>query len=373
MTNPPRGNLWFDLKDHMLAPLYDDLFRRDISNEGARLIVMANNDMIQRLKEAHTWYFDSTFKVCPNDHFKQLGTVHCIINNQIQKTSQSIACAFILMSRRRASDYEHVFQALIELVAPDGQHYNLARVMLDFEAASWVALRSMVRNGEIGHHLQISGCHFHFTQCIVRKMKKIGGGLMRRYNSKGYVNHFCRKIMALAHIPNSKIVEAVEHLQSSVNQMAVQDEVLKGQLQQLLDYLQATWINGPMFNHRDWCTYQMFVRTNNHLEASHSRYSKNLGSATPTFATLVDLLKDEARSVQFTIAEIYNGRAGSKPTKKAAARNLELAEIWQRYATGLIVDATELLDELAKGLEGPDAAIVDFYADPDDVDEPQEQ
>ena len=126
MTNPPRGNLWFDLKDHMLAPLYDDLFRRDISNEGARLIVMANNDMIQRLKEAHTWYFDSTFKVCPNDHFKQLGTVHCIINNQIQKTSQSIACAFILMSRRRASDYEHVFQALIELVAPDGQHYNLA-------------------------------------------------------------------------------------------------------------------------------------------------------------------------------------------------------------------------------------------------------
>ena len=69
------------------------------------------------------------------------------------------------MSRRRASDYEKVFGALIDMVAPNP---NLARVMLDFEAASWVALKKMIRNEDFALGLQITGCHFHFTQCIVR-------------------------------------------------------------------------------------------------------------------------------------------------------------------------------------------------------------
>ena len=371
LTNPPRGNLWFDLRHHVPTPVYNDLVKVDIPHNGARHIVMANHEMIQRLKEAHSWYFDATFKICPNDHFKQLGSVHCIISNHVQKKSQSIPCAFILMSRRRASDYEKVFGALVNLVAPNP---NLARVMLDFEAASWVALKKMIRNEDFALGLQITGCHFHFTQCIVRKIKKIGGGLMATYNRKGFVNHFCRKIMALALIPSSRINEAFDYLQSAVNRMAVGDHVLQGQLQELLQYLQSTWINGPVFKHKDWCQYKMLVRTNNHLEGTHSRYSKIQGSATPTFATLVDLLKDEAAAVPYTIAEVYNGRTSSNHTKAAAARNLELTDIWQRYETGLILDAEEMLDELTKGLVGPAQNIIDIYADPEDVDEdPEEQ
>ena len=180
--------------------------------------------------------------------------------------------------------------------------------------------------------------------------------------------------MALALIPSSRINEAFDYLQSAVNIMAVGDHVLQGQLQELLQYLQSTWINGPVFKHKDWCQYKMLVRTNNHLEGTHSRYSKIQGSSTPTFATLVDLLKDEAAAVPYTIAEVYNGRTSSNHTKAAAARNLELTDIWQRYETGLISDAEEMLDELTKGLVGPAQNIIDIYADPDDVDEdPEEQ
>ena len=61
-------------------------------------------------------------------------------------------------------------------------------------------------------------------------------------------------------------------------------------------------------------------------------------------------------------------------TKAAVARKHVLTDIWQRYETGLISDAEELLDELTKGLVGPAQNIVDIYADPDDVDEdPEEQ
>ena len=108
----------------------------------------------------------------------------------------------------------------------------------------------------------------------------------------------------------------------------------------------------------------MFVRTNNHLEGSHSRYSKNLGSATPTFANLVDLLKDESESVMYLVTEIYSGRSGNQQSKAAAARNVELKDIWHKYQAGLIVDVTELLDELTKQLVGPDVHMIAFYADP---------
>ena len=264
--------------------------------------------------------------------------VQCIITNQVHQKSQSIACAFILMSRRRASDYELVFRALIELIGPN---YNLDRIMLDFEAASWTAIRKLQQNGVINRQITIDGCHFHYSQCIVRKIKKIGGGLIQLYNARGPINHFCRKIMALALVPNTRIGEAFEYLQVTVIQIANQDEVLRGQLQQLLDYVLGTWINGPMFQHKDWCMYMIYVRTNNHLEGSHSLST-------------------------------------DKSSKAATARNEELKRIWALYEAGRIRDAIELLDELTKQLEGPNPNIVDLYADPDDVDsddvdDPQEQ
>ena len=47
--------------------------------------------------------------------------------------------------------------------------------------------------------------------------------------------------------------------------------------------------------------------------------------------------------------------------------------IWSLWELGRIRDATELLDELTKRLQGPNPNIVALYAEPDDVDEPQEQ
>ena len=124
--------------------------------------------------------------------------------------------------------------------------------------------------------------------------------------------------------------------------------------------------------------YMIYVRTNNHLEGSHSRYSKSLGSATPTFANLVDLLKDESQSVLVAINEVYAGTSRDNPSKDAAARNDELDNIWSLWELGRIRDVTELLDELTKRLQGPNPNIVALYAEPDDadsddVDEPQEQ
>ena len=271
------------------------------------------------------------------------------------------------MSRRSAPDYEMVFRSLLDVVGPIP---NLNRIMLDFEAATWVAIRNLIANGDFNEHLKIVGCHFHYTQCIVRKIKRIDG-LISQYNRNGSVNLFCRKIMALSLVPSSRIVEAFEYLQSLLNRMAVEDTVLQGKLQVLLNYVHNTWIDGPMFKHTDWCTYRLIVRTNNHLEGSHHRYNQRMGSSKPTFASLIEMLHEEAKTVKHIINQVYMGTSSTKQTKKAADRNSELEDIWSRYETGVIVDVTELLEELTKGLEGPNENLVNFHADPDYIDHPQ--
>merc|ERR1719341_720001 len=49
---------------------------------------------------------------------------------------------------------------------------------------------------------------------------------MELYNARGQINHFCRKMMALALVPNTRIGEAFEYLQTAVNQIAPQNAVL---------------------------------------------------------------------------------------------------------------------------------------------------
>ena len=70
------------------------------------------------------------------------------------------------MSRRSKEDYIAVFKALLQLVGYNGNflHNSLSRIMLDFEAASWSALRSMQATGDLDERVRIAGCFFHYTQ-----------------------------------------------------------------------------------------------------------------------------------------------------------------------------------------------------------------
>ena len=70
------------------------------------------------------------------------------------------------MSRRSAPDYIKVFKALLDLVGYNGNMRlsSLTRIMLDFEAASWSALRKMQQQGDLDQRVHIAGCFFHYTQ-----------------------------------------------------------------------------------------------------------------------------------------------------------------------------------------------------------------
>ena len=73
IRNPRSVGLEFELRVHMKEVVYNDMFKKDLRvRGGARHIVFATNQMIQRLREARAWYFDATFKCVDKKLFSQV-------------------------------------------------------------------------------------------------------------------------------------------------------------------------------------------------------------------------------------------------------------------------------------------------------------
>ena len=67
--------------------------------------------------------------------------------------------AFYLMSGKRKVDYVAVINSIIELLPTP---LAVRRVVLDFEAAMWEAVRDV----DMLQHVKVKGCLFHHTQVI---------------------------------------------------------------------------------------------------------------------------------------------------------------------------------------------------------------
>ena len=173
------------------------------------------------------------------------------------------------MSRRRALDYEQVISAILELLGDDRQ---VEKVVMDYENALWSAFRNLNEQGLFGVPLTLRGCHFHFCQSVYRKMKSIG--LENQYLHNGPSAFLCRKIMALALIPHTKIRRCMNYLQSEVDRIDTTEEhgqQLQYKFNRMLNYMENQWLNGRMFQVKDWSVYGQFVRTTNHVEGDHNR------------------------------------------------------------------------------------------------------
>ena len=97
-------------------------------------------------------YVDATFHVV-RPPFTQLFSVHGFV--RAGGKLKQLPLVFVIMSGRRTADYAAVLRAVLAVLpaAPAVQ-----RVVADFEAALWQAVRAVMPT------VQIKGCLFHFTQ-----------------------------------------------------------------------------------------------------------------------------------------------------------------------------------------------------------------
>ena len=157
----------FDLK---VEAIPENFLLEDIIMNGERHVIFSTKQQLKLLEHAKTWFVDGTFKFVKAP-FKQLFSIHAMVRSN--EDVLQVPLAFILMSRRQACDYQWILEAIVtSFAAPP----RLKRVILDFEAAIWVAMKTVFPNAEL------RGCSFHFTQAIYRKVQNLGlqFGLSRR-------------------------------------------------------------------------------------------------------------------------------------------------------------------------------------------------
>ena len=136
-----------------------EFLRADLRVRSRRHLVFATDQQLEFLARAKSWYVDATFKLCRKP-FSQLMTVNAFVKKDDH--AKQIPLLFVLMSGRKKSDYRKVFEELLEILpsAPKVQ-----QITLDFEKATWAALRKVLPRAKL------HGCVFHWTQALWRKVR----------------------------------------------------------------------------------------------------------------------------------------------------------------------------------------------------------
>ncbi|XP_025200019.1 uncharacterized protein LOC112597963 isoform X2 [Melanaphis sacchari] len=187
--------------------------------------------------------------------------------------------------------------------------------MSDFEIASINAFKEVFPN------LKQKGCHFHFFQCIWRKIQQIQH-MAQKYISDSTFSLQIRLLLALAYVPENHVMDAFEELIDS--QYYTDNEKI---LQPFIDYFEDTWVGRPMGRRKGrrlpkysislWNCYEsastLLPRTNNAVEGWHRDFSSLLGAYHPTLWTFIDVLKDQQHLEDIKQEQFI---AGAKKYKK---------------------------------------------------------
>ncbi|KAK2167713.1 hypothetical protein LSH36_25g09066 [Paralvinella palmiformis] len=182
---------------------------------------------------------------------------------------QQVPDVFALISGATTDDYKAVLEHIIKDI----------QVIMNFERAAWSAVHTVLPQ------VTCSGCHFHWTQAIWRKVQSLG--LTADYMEKSQVQKFVRCLMCLPFLPHANIVPMFVNIIS----LDIPANPMPPMLHQLLDYIQRTWIYSNVWHPEFWSQSQRSVRTNNDCEGWHRKLNCKL-------QTRSTLLPNNNRSAQ---------------------------------------------------------------------------
>lgn len=302
-------DLEFDISENFLPP---NFLQRDIYVDEARHLLFAITQQLEVLKKARTWYMDATFKIVSKP-FYQLFSIHAFVRGEDKNTKQ-VPLLFAFMSHRRTKDYKAVMNAVKELIPEN----KLQKAVADFERAMWKGIQA------IFPHIHVSGCLFHWAQCIWRKTQDLG--LAVAYKEKGSIQSFIRKLFALPCLPQ-------EHIQAAFSKL---NDAAPPAVQPLCHYISKTWIDSTLWPPAAWSVYGKSVRTNNDVEGWHRRINEKARNHSHQLYKLVPLLHHESQLVTLQLRLVREGKLRRYKRKRTTTTEGKLFKLWESYETGEI-------------------------------------
>ena len=183
-----------------------------------RIIAYASDYQLEILFKSIRWHADGTFKSAP-ELFAQLYLIHGWYMGEMHP------CAFIFMPDRTKPTYKKMLRKLKESSA---QILQPSSVFVDFEQGAIKAFR------EEFPVVEVKGCHFHFTQCIWRKIQELG--LSVEYKENKQTRVWLEYFKTLAFIPLNLVDSTFLYLLSIQPQSEHTDKI-----KSFINYFQSTF------------------------------------------------------------------------------------------------------------------------------------
>ena len=261
-------DIHFELNEHGIPP---DLNVHDLEygkgERKRRHLVCYSDKQARILKTKQRWYMDGTFKIVKKP-FVQLYTIHSFIRVGGQK--KMVPLMHILMSQRTRQDYKKIFKYIKEQIL--NNETEVTQCVVDFEKAVWRAM-----NDVFGATVKIFGCGFHWTQCIFRRIKKLGLTIAYKNKEETLTRNICRclifnlftaciysliiniyrKIMCLHLLPHGKIGKAFEDLWTASREIV--DSKERTMVRKLCEYVEHTWISSELWSPVSWSVFMQKV------------------------------------------------------------------------------------------------------------------
>ena len=282
--------------------------------DNKRMIVFSTPKFLSLLQQSNTWYADGTFKVVP-EYFFQLYTIHA------EKDGYVFPCVYALLPDKRECTYNILLRKLLEL----WPGLNPANIMTDFEKA---AINSFEE-----HFLAVtSGCFFHLSQNIYRKIQS--EGLTGQYQSDIELGLSLKMLPSLAFVPEQEVVNCFNNIMpdfpaSALNVAKYFEDTYIGKL--LPDQSRKL----PQFPIRIWNMYERvqgeLARTNNAVEGWHNAFQTSIACSHSTTSKLFNALQ---REQSFQEATLVKWEAGQRKlaSKKSMERNARIRTLVSDFA-----------------------------------------
>ena len=256
-----------------------------------RMIIFASQKFFSLLADSRTWYADGTFKVVP-EYFFQLYTIH------VEKDGFVYPCVYALLPDKTTSTYNRLLSKLFEIQPA----LDPSRIMTDFEKAA-------INVFEEKFLAVISGCFFHLSQNVYRKIQS--EGLTAIYQEDREFLIKLKMLPSLAFVPEEDVVDCYNILMTDFPESALNVAV----------YFEETYIGKrlpdnsrriPPFPIRIWNIFErvreQLPRTNNAVEGWHNALNSSIGCSHPSVSKLFKCLQRE-QSLQE--ANLIKWEAGS--------------------------------------------------------------
>ena len=262
-----------------------------------RMLIFSAPKMLSLLQESQSWYADGTFKVVPEQFF-QLYTIHA------EKGSTIIPCIYALLTNKTQATYRKLCTKILEI----NPELNPFLIMVDFEKAAINAFEEKFLS-------VVSGCFFHLSQNIYRKIQS--AGLTNQYIEDSNFALQIKMLASLAFVPEDKVIQSFTALMVEFPTTAIE----------IAAYFEETYIGRIL---RIWNQYTRVnlhvARTNNFVEGWHNGFQSGLSCTHPSFSKLLRFLQLEQSLQEAQLSKWESGDVKSH-SKDSIARSKRILAI----------------------------------------------